>query len=171
MNNFGLIHEKLDLKILILFILRRLQEQIDIDALSQIVLIDGGMTYFDFAECLSELCNAELAVEVENGFRITEKGAENVSVIENSLPFSVREKAENAIRPIASAMRRSSMIRAEHSRQKDGSSLVELGLSDGFGEMISLKLLVSDEAMAESIEHNFKSDAEGYFQKIIDILV
>ena len=39
----GFIHEKLEIKLLILFILRRLPAEIDGERLAELVLIDGGV--------------------------------------------------------------------------------------------------------------------------------
>ena len=49
-ERFGFIHEKLDIKLLILFVLRRLPAPIDAESLSDLVLIDGGIGYFDDKE-------------------------------------------------------------------------------------------------------------------------
>ena len=51
----GFIHDKLDIKLLILFILQRLPSEIDAERLADLVLIDGGIGYFDYKDCLAEL--------------------------------------------------------------------------------------------------------------------
>ena len=53
MDRLGFIHEKLDIKILILFILRRLPGTVNRDMLSDFTQCDGGVGYFDFSDCLS----------------------------------------------------------------------------------------------------------------------
>ena len=47
MDRLGFIHEKLDIKILILFILRRLPGTVDRDMLSDFTQCDGGVGAFD----------------------------------------------------------------------------------------------------------------------------
>ena len=76
MDRLGFIHEKLDIKILILFILRRLPGSVDRNLLSDFTQCDGGVGYFDFSDCLSELVDTGLVIEETEGYRISEKGAQ-----------------------------------------------------------------------------------------------
>ena len=67
----GFIHEKLEIKLLILFVLRRLPAEIDAEKLADLVLIDGGFTYFDYKDCLTELVQTAQIEEEEDGLRVT----------------------------------------------------------------------------------------------------
>ena len=93
MDRFGFIHEKLDIKILILFILRRLPGVVDRETLGELCQCDNGIGYFDYSDCLSELTENGNVVETPEGYQITEKGARNADAVESSLPYSVRTKA------------------------------------------------------------------------------
>ena len=55
MDQYGFIHEKLDIKLLILFVLRRLPGVVEHETLRGLVMCDGGIGYFDYTDCLSEL--------------------------------------------------------------------------------------------------------------------
>ena len=56
MERFGFIHEKLDIKILILFLLRRLPGEVEPTTLGDLCTqCDSGIGYFDYSDCLSEL--------------------------------------------------------------------------------------------------------------------
>ena len=55
MDQYGFIHEKLDIKILILFVLRRLPGTVEAETLRGLVMCDDGIGYFDYSDCLSEL--------------------------------------------------------------------------------------------------------------------
>ena len=169
MDQFGFIHEKLDIKILILFVLRRLPAPVDPETLLEICQCDGGIGYFDYSDCISELLESEHMVETEDGFQITEKGARNADAVETSLPYSVRSKALRRIAPVEERMRRQALITARHSQDENGCT-VELAVSDGKGEMLHLHLLCSGEEQAKRMEKRFRKDAEGYYQKIIELL-
>ena len=82
----GFIHEKLDIKLLILFVLRRLPSEIDGERLADLVLIDGGIGYFDYKDCLAELVQTAQIEEGEDGYRVTAKGSRNGEILETGLP-------------------------------------------------------------------------------------
>ena len=55
MEGLGFIHENLDSKILILYILKDLPAAVDAQTLSDLVFCDTGIGYFDYADCLADL--------------------------------------------------------------------------------------------------------------------
>lgn len=169
MDRLGFIHEKLDIKILILFILRRLPGSVDRNLLSDFTQCDGGVGYFDFSDCLSELVDTGLVIEETDGYRISEKGAQAGETVESSLPFSVRKKAEKLIAPEAERLRRLAMLTAEH-RITNGNCMVTLAMSDGKGEVMRLKILSSGEEQAQRIEKNFRGNAEDIYCRLIELL-
>ena len=169
MDNYGFIHDRLDIKILILFVLRRLPGTVDPETLLEICQCDGGIGYFDYSDCLSELVETGHITEEEEGFRITEKGARNADAVESSLPYSVRVKALRLIEPVEERLRREAMIVARHETGEAGCT-VELAMSDDKGEIAHLRLLCADEQQARGIEKRFRKNAESYYQKIMELL-
>ena len=169
-DRLGFIHEELDIKILILFILRRLPGVVDPNVLSDLCRsCDDGFGYFDYTDCLDELIQNGLVAENEEGFCITDKGAKNVDLVETSIPYSVRTKAVKLLTPERERLRRLAMIQAGHRAEKDG-CYVTLAMSDGEGEVIRLQLLCGGEEQAERIEKNFRKKAESYYQRIVEML-
>ena len=173
MDNYGyvrgFIHEKLDIKILILFILRRLPGTVDPVTLQELCQCDEGISYFDYSDCLHELVETDHITESEEGYAITEKGARNADTVESSLPYSVRSKALRLLAPVEERLRRAAMITARHTLDADGCT-VELAMGDGKGEVIRMALLCAGEDQARQIEKHFRRDAEGYYQKIVELL-
>lgn len=168
-ERYGFIHDKLDIKLLILFILRHLPAEIDGEKLGDLVLIDGGIGYFDYKECLAELVNTAQVEEEDGYYVVTAKGSRNCEVLENSLPYSVRTKAERTMAPVIAEMRRSAMILANH-EATEGGVTVYLAMSDGIGTIFDLKILAADEQQAKKIEKNFKRGAEKYYNRFIQEL-
>ena len=152
MENFGFIHGELDTKILILYVLRRLPRPVDAQTLAELCSFDNGVSWFDYADCLAGL------VDTQHG-----------EAAETSIPYSVRIKANRLLEPVAEKMRRDAMIDTGH-ENAPGGIITRLSLSDGKGEIISMRLLVPDEDTSEGIEEFFRTDAEGIYQQIIEIL-
>ena len=169
MERFGFIHEKLDIKILILFILRRLPGVVSRETLEELIQCDSGIGYFDFTDCLSELVDAGMVIEGDGGYRCSEIGAESGETVESSLPYSVRKKAEKMLRPEADRLRRLAMITAQHETGEDG-CMVTLAMNDGKGEIIRMKFLCSGDEQAERMEKYFRNNAESCYAQIIELL-
>ncbi len=169
MDNLGFIYESLDLKILILFILRRIPGEIEQDRLQELCQLDGAVSYFDFAVCLDELQeNGQLTRE--DGFCcITDRGRNNAETVENSLPYSVRLHAEAACKEESERILRNKNITAQHA-VKDGVCMMQLGLNDGVSDILHMELLCADEAQARKLERNFRQHAEEIYQEIMTLL-
>lgn len=165
-ERLGFIHDKTEFKLLILFVLRRLPAEIDAERLADLVLIDGGISYFDYKDCLAELEETAQIEQGEDGWRVTAKGSRTGEILENSLPYSVRKKAERAAAPVVEEMRRSAMILANHETGEQG-VIVYLAVNDGVGSIFDLKILAADETQAKRIEKNFRRNAEAYYNRFI----
>ena len=170
MERFGFIHEKLDIKILILFVLNRLPGPVSLETLADLVMVDDGFDYFEYTQCLAELVRTGHVEQNENSYIITKLGAENGDTVESSIPYSVRARAERNAQPLIVKMKRDRQILTSHEKTKDGGIKVSLSLSDGIGSVISMSLLSSGEEQAKIIEKAFRGDAENIYHKIIKLL-
>ena len=176
MDNFGFIHEKLDIKILILYILEKLPAPVTGLQLSDLALFDGGISddgfrWLDYTDCLAELEETGHITNDDGRYAITEAGRRDLSYIQSRLPYTVRVKADRLTAPVAAAMRRSSMIETASEKERRGGYSVSLRLSDGVGEVVSMRLAVPDKKQAAAIEKRFKDSAEALYNKILNMLI
>ena len=169
-DHFGFIRDKLDIKILLLYILDKLPGPVEPVVLSELALFDGGFSWFDYTDCLAELTESGHVAEEEGRYEITEKGRSNVALVGTSIPYSVRAKADRLTAPVSARMRRERQIETVTERQKDGSCSVSLRLSDGVGEVIAMRLAVPDEASAAGIEKRFRKSAEKIYNRILELV-
>jgi len=170
MERFGFIHEKLEIKFLILFILARLEAPIDRNTLTDLTLVDDGINYFDIVECVTELIETAHVAEENGHISITEKGLRNGEATERSIPTSVRLRAEEKALTLAQAQRRSALIKAETLPRPGGGHTVKLSLNDGLDEILALELYTATESQAKAIQGNFKNRAEQIYGQIITLL-
>ncbi len=169
-NRFGFIREKLDIKILILFIARRLTAPVNFDALLELTLCDDGISYFDFAECVDELVKTDHLYFNGETYVITDKGEKNGAVTESGIPYSVRLKAEKNITAVNAEIARNSMISTDREMKRGGGFTVNLSLSDGIDEIISMNIFAGNEKQAIAIEDGFRKNAETIYNLIINKL-
>lgn len=168
-EEFGFIRGKLDLKILILYVLARLPGPVGRDDLADVVFCDGGVDYFTYSDCLSELESTGHIHELDGKYVITESGRTDGAIMETSLPASVRAQADMAMLPLAAKISRDALIQTGHEKTKQG-CIVELAVEDGQGEILSMRLLAANERQARRMEDNFRNMAEELYVRIVDTL-
>ncbi len=170
-ERLGFIREKLDIKILILFVLRRLTQPVPFETLSELALIDEGISYFDFTECVSELVETGHIETDGHVYAVTDKGTRNGEITENTIPYSVRLKAEKNAHECNAELNRRSHITASHAIRRKGGYTVSMSLSDGVSDVISMQLFAASQAQAQALESNFIKNAESIYNKILKTLL
>lgn len=167
----GFIHDNLEIKFLILYIMTRIAEPIPLDTIWQ-MMCDEAIGYFDFSECLSDLVRTEhLSLSDDGLYSITEKGVRNSKICETSLPYSVRLRSDKNISVCNRQLRRRSQVRASSSKRENGTYGVNLALSDDMGSVMELNLTVVREDMARLLEERFLENPERIYSKIMDLLL
>lgn len=170
-NRFGFIRDKLDIKILILYLLARLKEPVSFDRLYDLVLCDDGISYFDYTDSLEELIQTDHVTFDGNEYSITEKGRINGEIIETGIPYSVRIKAGKKAAVHNAETARLSNIRTDINLRRGGGYEVYLSLSDGTVEIANLMLYADNEKQARMLEEGFLKNAEDAYQSIISSLL
>jgi len=167
-GSFGFIHEKTEVKMLILFILRRLPEPVEMDVLVELTMCDDGISYFDVTDSISALIKTK-HLRLEDGkYSLTAKGLRNGEILEKNLPYSVRTKAEDATAHIRVAQNRNALIRTNCNAEENGGYKVALDLSDGIGDILSIGLFAANQQQANSLERGFRKNAEKLYHTIIE---
>ena len=170
-GNFGFIREKIEIKILILFILSHMREPVTFDVLTELTMCDDGISYFDFAESVAELVRTEHLLLEENKYSLTPKGMRNGEITESSLPYSVRMKAEAGAAGLRAALSRNSMIKTSRDCDPEGSFTVKLSLSDGVGDIVIMELFAANEQQAHALENGFRKNAEKVYNALIRMIL
>lgn len=172
MTGRGFIHDNLEIKFLILYIMARVVEPVPLDPIWQMAMCDEAIGYFDFSECLSDLVRTEhLHLTEDSLYSITEKGLRNSKICESSLPYSVRLRCDKNISICNRQLRRKSQVKASTSKRKNGTYSVSFALSDDMGSVMNLELTVVREDMAKLLEERFLENPERIYSKIMDFLL
>jgi len=170
-ENFGFIHEKIDIKLLILFVMQRLPKPVTLDVLTELAMSDEGISYFDVTECIAMLVKTDHLQHEDGKYTLTAKGQRNGEALERNLPYTVRTKAEEAAAIVRAAQNRDAMIKTYSKIDESGSYRVTLSLSDGVGDIISMELFAANEKQASSLEKGFRKNAEKVYHAIIDMIM
>jgi hypothetical protein len=168
---FGFIHDKLDIKFLVLYLMARVAAPVDFSTLTDLTMCDDGVDYFQFAEAVSELVEtAHLSVEDEH-YAITEKGRRNGGICESSLPYSVRIKCDRNLARLNAGLRRSAQVCAEILPRSDGAFTLRLALDDDDGNLLTLELLTASEGQAGHLAERFRSHPEQVYNGVLNVLL
>ena len=172
MEYAGYLREKLDIKLLVLFVLNRLTRPVTMLALSDLVLGESSVNYFDYIDALSELVKTEHVMELDdNRYIITSKGIRNLEQFETRLPYTIRLRVGSAAERMARVLQRDAMVKVSHEMRPDGSASVHLHRADGLGPILSIDLLAGSEQQAETMERSFHKNAEELYGRIANMLL
>ena len=167
----GFIHDKLDIKLLILYIMARVTAPISMPVLTDLALCDAGVDYFLFAESVSELVESGHLTLENDSYVITEKGRKHSEITESSLPYSVRLKCGKALSSLNSRLRRDAQVRSQVTPREDGTFTLQLALDDNDGNLFSLDLLVATEEQGNHIAKRFQVSPAQIYNDILTILL
>lgn len=87
MPQFGFIRDKLDVKVLVLYLAARVAAPIDFATLTDLCMCDEGVDYFMFAQAVSELVESEHLQIEEDFYTITDKGRKTALSGRKACPF------------------------------------------------------------------------------------
>ena len=172
MARFGFIQDKLEIKFLILYIAARLIEPVPFEALQELAMIDDGVDFFDFSECLSNLVSSgHMTLSPEGLYGITEKGLRNGQICETSLPYSVRLAADKNITVYNQKLRRRAQIKSEITPRPNGTYTVSLAFCDeDDNSILKMELMVPKEVMARDLADRFQKNTEQLYAGVINAL-
>lgn len=168
----GFIHDKLELKFLILYIAARVIEPIPFDTMLDLTMCDDAVDYFDFTECLRDLVDTEhLTLSQDGLYAITEKGLRNSRICESSLAYSVRLRCDKNLEVWNRKLRRKSQVKATWEQRSNGTYTVRLSLDDDAGSLMDLKLMAVREDMAKLLAGRFRQAPEKLYGQIMNLLL
>ena len=168
----GFIHGKLDIKLLVLYLVANLAGPVDFDTLTDLAMCDDGVDYFQFAESVSELVSTGHLHQEGDFYTVTEKGLRNNASAESSLSSVIRRRCDRRLAPLNEALRRKAQIKAAVQPHRAGSSCtVTLTMEDGEGPLFSLSMLAPTMPLGQSIANHFREHPERVFNGILHVLL
>ena len=142
------------------------------EAMQELAMIDDGVDFFDFSECMNDLVTSGHLTLSEDGlYAITEKGLRNGQICESSLPYSVRLAADKNITLFNQKLRRRAQIRSEITPRPNGTYTVSLAFCDEQDSpLLKMELMVPKEVMAKDLADRFRKNTEQLYASVINAL-
>ena len=172
MQRHGFIHDMMDVKVLILFVTARTSYPMTTQEIYEICYQDDCLSYFDVCTAIPEMVKSGHLQEVEEErFVITEKGRADGSLTEDSIAFTVKQRAENAVAKFNRQLRRSSFVRTQILPRDNGECSVVMSLDDQTGNLMTLELAAPDQRQAVRLSRLFEARAEDVYNLTMTVLL
>ena len=161
MQRLGFIHDMMDVKVLILFVAARSGYPLTVQELYELCYQDECLSYFDVCTAVPEMvASGHLQKVDEEHYEITEKGRTDGELTEDSIAFTVKQRAENAVSRFNRQLRRSSFVKTQTIPRDTGDYSVIMSLDDEMGNLMTLELVAPDQRQAVRLARLFEKKAE-----------
>ena len=168
MQRFGFIHDMMDVKVLILFVTARVEYPVTVQEIYELCYQDDCLSYFDVCTAIPEMVNSgHLEMTDEERYVITEKGRTDGELTADSIAFTVKQKAENAVIRFNRKVRRSNFIKSRVILKENGESSVIMSLDEESGNLMTLELVAPDQRQAVRISKLFEKKADVIYSMIM----
>ena len=161
MQRLGFIHDMLDVKVLILFVMNRVSYPVTVGEIYELCYQDDCLSYFDVCTAIPEMVKSgHLKEEEGERYVVTDKGRADGSLTEDSIAFTVKQRAENAVAKYNRQIRRSSFVKTQVIPRDSGDFSVIMSLDDEVGNLMTLELVAPDQRQAVRLGKLFEKKAE-----------
>ena len=161
MQRLGFIHDMMDVKVLILFVTARSNYPMTTQEIYELCYQDDCLSYFDVCTAIPEMVKSGHLRELEGEkYEITPKGRETGDLTVDSIAFTVKQRAENAVSRFNRQIRRSSFVKTQIIPRDNGDFSVLMSLDDEMGNLMTLELVAPDQRQAVRLGKLFEKQAE-----------
>lgn len=165
--------EKFEIKVFILYLLKNLDEPLDYDTISEIVVQDGFVNFFDFADCFADLVGAGQIDAFFEGdvptYLISSTGREAVSNVETRLYNTVRDQALRSAQRLLALRRDGTRVSSDIKPCGEGYSIT-CTIANSTKTVLNVELYVTEERYAHQLIGNFEDNAEHVYKGIMALL-
>ena len=164
MQRLGFIHDMMDVKVLILVVAARSSYPMTTQEIYELCYQDECLSYFDVCTAIPEMVKSGHLKELEEErYEITEKGRTDGALTEDSIAFTVKQRAENAVARFNRQLRRSSFVKTQIIPRQSGDFSVIMALDDEMGNLMTLELVAPDQRQAVRLGRLFERKAESVY--------
>lgn len=170
----GGLRSKNEIKLLICYLICKIDNGITKKQLNDILTGEGLANYFETNEALVEVIKTgNVRIEYEEDDEVlfpTDLGKSNISLLENNLPYSVKETALNAAIEMQTKLKREQENKIEITRHGDSYN-VTISIMDNDDKLLSVTLFVADSDQADYVKEKFLQDPVKMYSTIVALLM
>lgn len=159
-----------DIGILICYILTRIEKPFSGEELAQMIQTNGIANYFETKAAISELIkckNIFYTDKNEDTIEITENGRLISQQLSSSISISIRQKTINLMMQLLERKKLEKENPVTISKSANGGFDVNIRITDGLRDLMSLTLFVPELSDANAVRDNFYSDPQALYSTIL----
>ena len=159
------------IKILLLYLMKELDQDLDFQTISEIIVWDGSINYFVFTDCFNKL--------VENGSieKVSDESGNEVYHISHLGRISVESVEDTVLNPIKGRIMRSatrllafkkdgSTVSSRVEKSGDGYNLISTVRNNKF-DLMEVKLYLDNKEEADMMKDGFDKRAEHIYRTVL----
>ena len=163
-------------KVLILYILDKIENGILEDGLYKIISSINNVNYFYFKDVLTDLLNSRLVgiytKDDDNSvLKITSEGQNSLSLTLDVLPGILKLKADNVYKEKFHSINNEDTVVAEFTPRNENDYIVKCKIIDNNETIFEVKTFAGSNERAKKIVDNWNKNASEIYPKVLDILL
>ena len=161
-------------KVLILYILNKLDKDITNDGLYKIISSVNGLNYFYFQQTLKDLVETNLVgytKEDSTVVKITSEGKNAYSLTKELLPGIIKLKADNIFEKELASIEEESSIVAEFIPKNENEYTVKCKIIENNETLFEVETFAGSRDRAKKICDNWNNNAAKIYPRIIELLL
>lgn len=162
-------------KVLILYILNKIQKPVTNDVLLQLILSIDDMNYFYFQQFLLDLIENNYIVEVlqdnEKLYKITPSGIKTLDLTLDILPGIKKLKVDNKIKDELNEIEDAVSVISEFEPYHLTEFIVTCKIVENNTTVFEVKTIATDREQAKRITENWKNNSDKIYPQILNILL
>ena len=161
-------------KVLILYILNKVNKPINNDSLYKLVLSALDINYFYFQQFLLDLIQNKYIVnfqkETRSVYEITESGKNTLALTMDLLPGIIKLKADMNLKKELESTEEEYSVVAEYTPRSENNYIVFCKIIENSETIFEVKTFAGSRENAKEIVQNWKNNAESIYPEILRIL-
>ncbi|MCX7921725.1 MAG: DUF4364 family protein [Clostridia bacterium] len=175
MNLLGSSKELAENKLILLYIIDKINIPVSNLHVTKIILENRFMNYFFLQQFLNELCDNNLlecnVLNDKTYYIITRRGKETLSYFLNLIPPGIKASIDNTISSIKKAIKNETHVTAEYLPESENEYVVSCKIQEDNFTLIDLKVTVGSKHDARAICDSWKKNPQEIYQEIISCLI
>lgn len=162
-------------KLILLYIIDKVNMPISNLIITKIVLENKFMNYFMFQQFINELCdNGHINYQSTDNrtfYTITSSGKQSLEYFINLIPQGIKLLIDNSIVSIRNNIRKETLIKADYVQEGESEFVVTCRVDEDNFSLIDLKITVGTKNDARHVCENWKNHSQVIYSEIIESLI